>query len=93
MYKRAVKMVTSKKYTGDKDQQIMKQMNNTYTIRDRSLVSILSKADSFQEKMDKFRTRHSEYGYKIDLSKDEIEDIWKMDINIQNNGKENIKAS
>lgn len=58
-------------------------MNNTYIIKRKSLTEALDNISNFEDKINKFISKHKNIEYNIELDKDK-EDNWIITINIKN---------
>lgn len=65
-------------------------LNNTYTIKHKSITKVLNQIDNFVTNMSKFTKDHLGYGYTIDIFSEN--DLWVCIINIKNEKRENDKA-
>ena len=65
-------------------------LNNTYTIKHKSITKVLNQIDSFITNMSKFTKDH--LGYSYDLEIFSRNDFWVCEINIKNEKRENNKA-
>ena len=66
-------------------------MNNTYTIRNKSIKDILDHIDSFVSNMTNFTDNHKDYKYDITIYKT-AESLWNATINVIRLKRENYKT-
>ena len=57
-------------------------LNNTYEISEEGIKEVLDKVGTFVINMEKFRSRHSGYDYKVELNNNN--DNWSAKIKITN---------
>jgi len=66
-------------------------LNKTYTVYKESLNDSLDYIIEFEERIERFKQRHSSCRYKLDLN--QIEDRWKIEITINNEKEYNTQTS
>lgn len=65
--------------------------NNTYTIQNKPIRELLDNLDNFLTNIDKFRNKHKNYSYNINIEAEKTKGLWKAEITIQYEKQDNIK--
>ena len=63
-------------------------MIDTYIIEKDNIVEVLEDVSKFTQKMDKFKTKHSNYDYSIDIKEDEKQlNNWIVELKVSKDEK------
>ena len=67
-------------------------MIDTYTIEKDNIIEALEDIDKFRQKMDKFKDKHPNYDYEIDIKEDEKQlNKWIVELKVSKD--EDIKVT